>query len=241
MKYLDRTLALGALLCATSLTAQADDCCKPFDAKQTMASKEHVDRHAIPAERISLFTVPLKCAAAPEIGCGSLSKPLLLDLEGQPGVRGAWLNETGTVLALVGDEKTEPEVRLQTVKSAAEKRKIAATGLQGAARERALKDFQSGNPWYRGAAVDELSRTEAGIIAARLVRRLNEKRALPDEKANDLRAAFAAVFEKRFSKGDVSEPRDELLRIGREQLDSEATAALQAAIAPGYQPLPGEK
>ena len=241
MKYLNRIIAIGAAVCATSLTAQAEDCCKPADVKQTMASMEAVDRHAIPAERISLFSVPLKCAAAPEIGCGSLSKPLLLDLEGQTGVTGAWLNETGTVLALVGDEKTEPDVRLQIVKSAAEKRKIAATELKGAARERELKHFQSGKPWHRGAGVDELSRTEAGIIAARLVRRLNEKTPVPEDKANQLRTAFAQVFESCFRKGDVSEPRDELLRIGREQLDSEATAALQAAITPGYRPLPGEK
>lgn len=241
MKYLNRTLALGALICVTSFTSQAEDCCKPSAAKPTVASSKDVDRHAIPADRISLFTVPLKCAAAPEIGCGSLSKPLLLDLEEQSGVTGAWLNQTGTILALIGNENFRRDDRLQAVKSAAEKRKIVATEVTGAARERALKDFHSAKRWHRGAGVDELSRTEAGIIAARLVRRVKEKTPLPDDKANSLRVAFTQVFEKCFSKGDVSEPRDELLRIGREQLDSDATAALQAAIAPGYRPLPGEK
>lgn len=206
-----------------------------------MTSSKDVDRRAIPAERISLFTVPLKCAAASEIGCGSLSKLLLLNLEEQPGVTGAWLNETGTILALIGNQGFRRDARLQAVKSAAEKRKIVATEITGAARERALQDFHSGKRWHRGAAVDELSRTEAGIIAARLVRRVKEKTPLPDDKSDGLRVAFAQAFEKCFSKGDVSEPRDELLRIGREQLDSDATAALQAAIAPGYRPLPGEE
>jgi hypothetical protein len=38
------------------------------------------------ADRISVFKVPLVCPAAPQIGCGSASKPILLDLEKQPGV-----------------------------------------------------------------------------------------------------------------------------------------------------------
>ena len=40
----------------------------------------------VPADRISIFKVPLVCPAAPQIGCGSASKPILLDLEKQPGV-----------------------------------------------------------------------------------------------------------------------------------------------------------
>src|SRR5215470_5335090 len=41
--------------------------------------------------RISVFKAPLVCPAAPQIGCGSASKPILLDLERQPGVLEAWL------------------------------------------------------------------------------------------------------------------------------------------------------
>ena len=51
---------------------------------------------AAPADRITVFKAPLVCPAARQIGCGSASKPILLDLEQQPGVLEAWLNRAGT-------------------------------------------------------------------------------------------------------------------------------------------------
>jgi len=50
---------------------------------------------AIGADRIGLFTVPLRCEAAPDIGCGPISKPILLQLEREPAIAEAWLNGTG--------------------------------------------------------------------------------------------------------------------------------------------------
>jgi hypothetical protein len=44
---------------------------------------------AVTTDRISVFKAPLVYPAAPQIGCGSASKPILLDLEGQPSVLGA--------------------------------------------------------------------------------------------------------------------------------------------------------
>lgn len=202
-------------------------------------------RQSFAPERISVFAVPLQCSAAPEIGCGSLAKPLLLELEQQPGVVGAWLNETGTTLAVVGIETIPREGLGGAVQAAAEKRKIAAKELEGAARDAALKDFSGLGQWHRGAAVDELSKIEAGIIAARLVRRVAAKSALPEVKAEALRLAFTQSFERRFTrKSEVppaDETRDELRRVGREQLDETHFAALDEAIAPGYRPLEGEK
>ena len=52
-------------------------------------------------ESITFYDVPLVCGAAPSIGCGSRAKPLLLDLERQPAIKEAWLNRTGTVVAIV--------------------------------------------------------------------------------------------------------------------------------------------
>jgi hypothetical protein len=42
------------------------------------------NKTAIAADRISLFSVPLRCEAAPDIGCGPISKPILLQLEREP-------------------------------------------------------------------------------------------------------------------------------------------------------------
>src|SRR6516164_3603407 len=65
----------------------------------------------VPADRISIFRVPLVCPAAPQIGCGSASKPILLDLEKQPGVLEAWLNRAGTRIAIVWKPGSDAETR----------------------------------------------------------------------------------------------------------------------------------
>jgi hypothetical protein len=54
------------------------------------------------ADQISFFEVPFRCEAAPNIGCGSISKPVLLALEREPTIIEAWLNGTGTVLRWLG-------------------------------------------------------------------------------------------------------------------------------------------
>ncbi len=51
------------------------------------------------ANGITFYDVPLVCGAYAEIGCGSRAKPALMDMEKNPGVKEAWLNRTGTVIA----------------------------------------------------------------------------------------------------------------------------------------------
>jgi hypothetical protein len=57
-------------------------------------------RRAAGPRLVSFFRVPLVCEAAAHIGCGTRARPILADVEGQPGVRGAWLNREGTILAI---------------------------------------------------------------------------------------------------------------------------------------------
>jgi hypothetical protein len=52
-------------------------------------------------QKIIAFYEPLVCGAAPSIGCGSRAKPLLIDLERQAPIKEAWLNRTGTIVAIV--------------------------------------------------------------------------------------------------------------------------------------------
>ena len=126
--------------------------------------------------RILLFSVPLKCEAVPEIGCGSLSKPILLELQRQSNISEAWLNGTGTIMAVIGSDGADRETLVSEVKSTLERSGTDGTELTGDEREAALRDFSSRTDWYRGADVDRLSRREAAVIAARLVRRAHAKR-----------------------------------------------------------------
>ncbi len=143
---------------------------------------------AVTADRVSVFKAPLVCPAAPQIGCGSASKPILLDLEKQPGVFEAWLNRAGTIIAVVWKPKSDAETRSKVATGLKEDR---ATELQGDSRDKAVQDFLSGNGWYHGADVDRLSEEEADIIAARLVRWVRAKTVLANDKAEGLQRAFS--------------------------------------------------
>src|ERR1700680_1854993 len=56
---------------------------------------------------VTFYKTPLVCNAAPDIGCGSRSKPALLELENNAAVKEAWLNRPGTVVAIVWRDRPQ--------------------------------------------------------------------------------------------------------------------------------------
>ena len=206
----------------------------------TLASAVENAAAATP-DRISVFKVPLVCPAAPQIGCGSASKPILLDLERQPGVLEAWLNRAGTIISVVWKPDSDAETRRNVT---AELKEDHATELEGKSRDNAVKDFLSGKGWYRGADVDRLSEEEADIIAARLVRLVQAKTALPKDKAEELQHAFSDTLRKDLTGKSVGPNR--LEDVARKYLDQEQIKILkeaikdEVAIENGERPVPKE-
>src|SRR5438128_639074 len=200
---------------------------------------------AVTADRISVFKAPLVCPAALQIGCGSASKPILLDLEKQPGVLEAWLNRAGTIIAIVWKSETNAETRRNLAAGLKEDRAIE---LQGDSREKAVQDFLSGKGWYHGADVDRLSEEEADIIAARLVRWVQAKSSLAKEKAEGLQRAFAETLRKDLT-GEYARLNQKPRRLGdiaRDYLNEEQIKILKQAIKDeeaienGEKPVPKE-
>ena len=192
--------------------------------------------HVTP-DRISVFKVPLVCPAAPQIGCGSASKPILLDLEKQPGVLEAWLNHAGTRIAIVWKPDAGAETRR---KAATDLQEDRATELDGKLRDETVGDFLSGRGWYRGADVDRLSEEEASIIAARLVKRVQTKGKLPKDKAERLRQVLTDSFRKVFTQGQNQKALS-VQELTGDFLDEKQIALLKEAIQKGVRPLPEEE
>src|SRR5437879_1502067 len=196
---------------------------------------------AVTADRVSVFKAPLVCPAAPQIGCGSASKPILLDLERQPGVLEAWLNRAGTIIAVVWKAESDAETRSKVATGLKEDR---ATELQGDSRDKAVQDFLSGKGWYHGADVDRLSEEEADIIAARLVRWVRTKTVLANDKAEGLRHTFSDTLRKDLTGKSTGPNR--LEDIARDYLDEEQIKILkdeikdEGAIENGERPAPNE-
>jgi copper chaperone CopZ len=191
------------------------------------------------ADRISLFKVSLQCPAAPQIGCGSAAKPILLDLERQPAVVEAWLDRAGTTIAVVWKLESDAETRRNVTAGLKEDH---ATEVEGASRDKTLKDFMSGKGWYRGADVDRLSEEEAGIIATRLVRRVQAKTPLAKDKAEGLQRALTDALRKKLT-GDCCGPNQKQSSVedaASKYLDQEQIKILREATDKGVRPLPNE-
>jgi hypothetical protein len=198
-----------------------------------------------PPDRISLFKVPLQCLAAPQIGCGSRGKPILLELKRNSSVSEAWLNRAGTRIAVVWKTESNVEARANVATKLQEQN---ATEIRGELRDEDLKDFSSGKGWYRGAEVDRLSEEEAGIIATRLVQRLEAKTTLPKKKAEALEQALDDALKKRLTDDKTKLDENELLKledwlqqVAGQYLDKDQAPIFKEAIAGGWGPLPNEK
>jgi copper chaperone CopZ len=194
---------------------------------------------ATKADRISLFKVALQCPAAPQIGCGIASKPILLDLEQQPAVREAWLNRAGTTIAVVWKPESDAETRRNVI---ADLKEEHATEMQGDSRNEDLKSFLSGKGWYRGEDVDRLSEEEAGVIAARFINRVQAKTALSKDKAEGLQHALTDALRKKLT-GDCSGPNQKqssIEDVAGKYLNQEQLKILKEAVEKGDRPLPNE-
>jgi hypothetical protein len=211
----------------------------------TMAQENRGFPQDVSPDRISIFQTPLQCPAAPEIGCGSRAKPMLLDLERDSSVSEAWLNRAGTRIAVVWKPDSKSEAR-RTV--ATKLKEQDAAEVAGKARDEAIAEFRSGKGWYRGTAVDRLSEEEADIIAARLVRRVQAKTVLTGDNAKGLQRAIADALKERFTNAKAKENQDALLKskYGLQEaavpyLTKDQIPVLKESIDSGLRPLPNEK
>ncbi|PYJ95530.1 MAG: hypothetical protein DME62_00190, partial [Verrucomicrobia bacterium] len=144
-------------------------------------------------------------------------------------------------IAVVWKPESDAETRRKVV---AELKEDHATELEGKSRDESVKDFLSGKGWYHGADVDRLSEEEADIIAARLVRFVKAKTALPNNKAEPLQRAFSDLLRKDLT-GKSNGP-NRLEDVARDYLDAEQIKVLKAAIKDeeaienGEKPVPKE-
>jgi hypothetical protein len=196
-------------------------------------------------DRVRLFEVPFRCEAAPDIGCGSLSKPVLLELERDPTISEAWLDGTGTILAVIGSETASRQSTYQAVQSVLQKNGVTCNELVGDPYAVQLKSFTTEKDWYRGAEVDALSKIEARTIALRIVRRVQASVTLAPHTTAALEADIASAFERRFvgsskEAGPVCQHEQlvaDITAAARANLNEKEAEALKVAFAKGIRPL----
>jgi hypothetical protein len=188
------------------------------------------------ADRISLFKVPLQCPAAPQIGCGSAAKPILLELERETGVAEAWLNRVGTTLAVVWKPKLDAQTRSNVV---AKLKEDHATEIQGESRGEALKEgflVRQRLVSRRGCGSGE--RRRGGYYRCKISSQSGSKDSVVQGQAQRLQLALVQSFRKCLTSGqqESCRPGD----IARKYLNPEQMKILKEAVKSGVRPLPNE-
>ena len=183
-------------------------------------------------ETIAFYDVPLVCGAAPSIGCGSRAKPLLIDLEQQAPIREAWLNRTGTIVAIVW----RGQARMEKVgKPVFERHEIQY--MERRDDKQSTGSFRIEGSWLRGAEVDRLSLEEAQEIAETSVSAAARERLVSVEEAaqikSDIEAHFREELVKLRTKQELlqdtrSKFQQAVLNIYEKHVGVERTAEVQA-------------
>ncbi len=143
---------------------------------------------------ISFYNVPLVCNAVTSIGCGSRSKPVLLDLEKQPEISQAWLNRKGTSIAVVWNRASKSTQRKIAVNKVFAANNINATEVSNKKYTTNLNSFSIPNQWLQGDDINKLSKEEAKLIANQLLLIFKQKALLSDIQESNLNRDIQEVF-----------------------------------------------
>lgn len=148
---------------------------------------------------VSFYEAPLVCHAAPSIGCGSKAKFLLVDLEKyNDAVEGAWLNKTGTVVAVKWNTKIEADKKAEIIKTVSTNHNIELTTLAQTKTTDFAKTFPNSSEWYKGKEVDKLSKEEAGIIAKNTIASYKEKQLIKPSFEKQFQADIEKIYADLF-------------------------------------------
>lgn len=194
------------------------------------------------ADQVSFYEVPLACCAADGLGCGSLAKPILKELEQDSKIAEARINYPGTILAVVWKDSRNSSDSL--VEAAFKKHDLEMKALRGGSREKSLGEFNT-ERWYSAADVDRLSEREAEVIATRFVARTGTRLQISSERRDALTRDLTAAVARHLtgeSEEDCEEEdhRLELTKVASKHLNPEQLKELQKAAEQGIEALPGE-
>lgn len=148
---------------------------------------------------ISFYEAPLVCHAAPSIGCGSKAKFMLVDLEKHSdAVEGAWLNKTGTVVAVKWRANTEESKQAKIINTVTSSHNIELNPVTLTEANSYAKTFPGNKEWFKGKEVDQLSKEEAQIIAKNTIAGYKKDGLVKASFEKQFQADIAKIYENLF-------------------------------------------
>lgn len=150
---------------------------------------------------ITFYSVPLVCFAAPDIGCGSMTKPLFMAAQQVKEIKAIWLDRPGTHIAIEWNGVADTSEQEGIIRPLLAKYAIQAAPVEDTMKVRALSE-SLGLPgkWYKGMEIDELSREEAGVIAGDVVKPALTAGLLTLKESDGIKADITAYYRKDLIK-----------------------------------------
>ncbi len=144
---------------------------------------------------ISFYEVDLVCNIASSIGCGSRSKPILIELENESIIKEAKLNRKGNIIGITWYENRYNYSRLEVINSIfSRNRLLAKESNSNSYRDNLASYLNKENPWLDSANIDELSREEAGIVAKQLIAIYEAEATLTSKQESKLKEDVEDIF-----------------------------------------------
>lgn len=201
------------------------------------------------AELTQFYRVGLACEAAPDIGCGIRSKPVLEALERSERIAGAWLSRSGGILAVRWRSRADEDEGLISSVFTGEDCACIERIIDASEWRSLYASLGAGGGWCHAADMDRLSVEEAVIIADRVVRRLAAKATLDAERSARLAKSIARACERMLTTEapGTAHSREERLRRAildgsRAELEGEDYVNLEQVVAVSpHRPLPNER
>jgi copper chaperone CopZ len=148
---------------------------------------------------VSFYEAPLVCHAAPSIGCGSKAKFMLVDLEKYNNdVEGAWLNKTGTVVAVKWNAATTESKQAEIINAVSTSHAIELSLVTSTEATNYAKSFPNSSQWFKGKEVDNLSKEEAQIIAKNTIAGYKKDGLVKASFEKQFQADIATIYENLF-------------------------------------------
>lgn len=148
---------------------------------------------------ISFYEAPLVCHAAPSIGCGSKAKFMLVELEKySDAIEGAWLNKTGTVVAVRWNANTNQNKQAEIINTVSTSHRIELNPVTSTEANNYAKTFPNSSQWFKGNEVDKLSKEEAQIIAKNTIAGYKKDGLVKPSFEKHFQADIANIYENLF-------------------------------------------
>ena len=153
----------------------------------------------MPSNKFLVFyKVDLVCNVVPSIGCGSRSKPILLELEKNSRIDTVKLNRKGDILVVEWNNK-DITSRSVIIASVFSKYELLANELDSiACKNYVISYLNDSDNWLDAANIDQLSKEEAQSVAKQLIAVYEEETSLnPNQRTirkNDIIAIFYDFF-----------------------------------------------